>query len=104
MRFPFPLALVAAAFFQEFAFADDCQHNQAQLIESAPGQNNSEPVKFSYESRRERYSNTANRYVWCIESDRDNQNVAEFKWGNSRNEDLYLAALIEPGRGAPFKE
>jgi len=80
--------------------ADDCNRTPGTPIISRPGQHQTPPILFDYESRSEKYDITANRYLWCIQSDRSNQNVVFFKWGDDHNESRYLRALIEPGKGA----
>jgi hypothetical protein len=98
------LLIVSVAFAPIDALADDCLRNQAQVLDILPGQNGANGVNFTYESRRELFSNTSNKYVWCVEADRSNQNIAEFKWGDTKNECRYLCALIEPGRGSPISK
>ena len=82
------------------AAADDCLRNQGHVLSIFSGSDGNDLVKFSFESRRESFSKTANKYVWCIEADRQNLNIAEFKWGDVNNKCKYLCTLIEPGRGA----
>jgi hypothetical protein len=84
----------------ESSAADDCNRTPGTPIISRPGQHQTPPILFDYESRSEKYDITANRYLWCIQSDRSNQNVVFFKWGDDHNESRYLRALIEPGKGA----
>jgi hypothetical protein len=83
------------------AAAEDCVRNQAEVLDIVPGQGGSTEVHFRYESRRERFTSTSNKYVWCIEAEAANQNVSEFKWGDKADECRYLCALIEPGKGVP---
>ena len=84
------------------AAADDCLRNQGHVLSIFSGSDGNDLVKFESfsSSRRESFSKTANKYVWCIEADRQNLNIAEFKWGDVNNKCKYLCTLIEPGRGA----
>jgi hypothetical protein len=81
--------------------ADDCQRNQGDVLESRPGQSPKGEITFSYESRIERYKHATRRHIWCIESDKSNQNIVQFKWGDSKDPGRYFDALVEPGRGSP---
>jgi hypothetical protein len=82
------------------AFADDCDRNQALLLDHRDGRMDAGEVRFSYDSRVEKFSSTARKFAWCIEADRNNQNIAEFHWGDPQHDGKYLNTLIEPGRGA----
>jgi hypothetical protein len=79
--------------------ADDCLRNQGPVLRILPGSDGSDPVKFSFESRRESFSRTSYKYVWCIEADKQNLNIAEFQWGDAKDKCKYLCTFIEPGRG-----
>jgi hypothetical protein len=100
------LALLTAASamgwlaFSNTAFADDCERNQALLIDHREGGTKAGEVKFLYDSRVEKFSSTARKFAWCIEADSNNQNIAEFHWGDAQHEGKYLNTLIEPGRSA----
>jgi hypothetical protein len=83
-----------------YALAVDCDRNPAFLLDIRSGILESGDVRFSYESRIEKFSSSARKFVWCIEADKNNQNIAEFHWGDSANEGKYLNTLIEPGRCA----
>lgn len=84
------------------AAADDCDRNDAILIESLPG---SEPkgeedsVAFFYELREEKFSSTAHRYIWCIQN--KDAAPARFFWGNKAQENLYFASIVNPGQMKP---
>jgi hypothetical protein len=81
--------------------ADDCQRSQGDVIEGRPGQSPAGDVIFLYESRIERYKHATRRHIWCIESDKSNQNMVHFKWGDAKDPGKYFDALVEPGRGSP---
>jgi hypothetical protein len=101
MRFSALFAIAVLAHNPCLAAADDCLRNQGPVLKIVPGQDRSGDVKFAFESRRERYDKANRKYVWCIEADRDNPNIAEFKWGLNTDPCKYLCGLIEPGRGSP---
>jgi hypothetical protein len=101
------LALLATAIvtgwlasYSSKAFADDCDRNQAVLLDHRDGRMDAGEVRFSYHSRVEKFSSTAHKFARCVEADRNNQNIAEFHWGDAQHEGKYLNTLVEPGRGA----
>lgn len=63
----------------ESSAADGCNRTSGTRFISRPGQHQTPPILFDYESRSDKYDITANRYLWCIQSDRGNQNVVFFK-------------------------
>ena len=79
--------------------ADHCNRSPGTLILSRPGQHQTPPILFDYEFRSEKYDITANRYLWCIQSDRSNQNVVFLNGAMTTMSSRYLRALIEPGKG-----
>src|SRR5271170_5137170 len=79
------------------ALADDCERKPPLIIDNRAGNINSGDVRFSYESRFEKFSRLAHNFVWCIVADKNNQNISEFRWGDNGK---YLKTLIEPGRDA----
>jgi hypothetical protein len=93
------LTLVSSAAVTGAALADDCLRNQGHVLRILPGSDASDLVKFNFESRRESFSKSSFKYVWCIEADRQNLNIAEFQWGDAKDKCKYLCTLIEPGRG-----
>jgi hypothetical protein len=86
------------------AIADECLRNQREVLSASPGSGGNHLVKFAFESRRERFNRTSFNYVWCIEADRENLNIAEFKWGDDKDPCKYLCTWIEPGHGAPSQK
>jgi hypothetical protein len=84
------------------AAADDCERNDAILIESLPGfepKGQPDSVAFNYESREEKFSSTAHRYIWCIEN--KDAVPAQFLWGNKSVENLYFASVVTPNQMKP---
>jgi hypothetical protein len=79
--------------------ADDC-HRNPNPLDREWGQDGPSELRFAYESRVERQGNTK-LYIWCIESDKANANVGEFRWGDNRDDSRYLRGLVEPGKGLP---
>jgi hypothetical protein len=92
-------ASIALTLISSAALADDCLRNQGRVLRILPGSDASDLVKFNFESRRERFSKISYEYVWCIEADRQNLNIAEFQWGDAKDKCKYMCTLIEPGRG-----
>src|SRR5262249_30689999 len=84
------------------AAADDCDRNDVILIQNLPGfepKGQSDSVAFNYESREEKFSSTAHRYIWCIEN--KDSVPARFLWGTKGVEDLYFDSVIIPAQMKP---
>jgi hypothetical protein len=87
---------------KDTSMAAACDHHRGgpTPIQSLPGCNPSD-IDFCYESRVEKFSSTAHRYLWCIEN-RSDSTGAEFHWGNGTVEDLYFGAVVNPGPPKAF--
>jgi hypothetical protein len=84
--------------FGAVANANGCDPEPGLFIDGRDGNLNAGDVLFSYQSRMEKDSPFAHRFVWCVKASADNQNISEFHWGDGQNEKKYLNTLIEPGR------
>ncbi len=97
-KLAFIIAFAAATFFCRLSFADECAPGPDIALDGRTGNLNSGDVMFSYGSYMERYSKFVHSFVWCIKANPNNQNVAEFRWGDAQNEGKYLSTLVLPGQ------
>lgn len=91
------LTISVAVSFGTVANASDCNPAPGLVIDGRDGNLNSGDILFSYQSRMEKDSQFTHRFVWCVKASENNQNIAEFKWGDSQNDGKYLNTLVAPG-------
>jgi hypothetical protein len=63
------------------------------LMDKRPG-HNSIGLEFAYESRIEKFSGYAHKFVWCITN--NSALPATFRWGTSKEESKYFGLLVLP--------
>jgi hypothetical protein len=82
------------------AFAvGDCGWSD-KMIDGRGGDRPGNSVDFKFDSRFEKFSNTADKYIWCIENT-NRYFVTGFRWGNIKNDKLYYSNLVEPRKSVP---
>jgi hypothetical protein len=76
-----------------------CAGDETRLIEKRAGTQTGR-VSFNYQSRVERYTLAAKRYIWCI-TNTSKYLVAEFRWGadaDMNKDSRYFQSIIEPNK------
>jgi hypothetical protein len=82
------------------ALADsDCGWSD-KFIEGRQGDRPGNQYDFKFDSRVEKYSISADKYIWCIEN-KHHYFVTDFHWGSAGNDALYFSSLVEPRKSLP---
>jgi hypothetical protein len=79
-----------------YADEDTCNANDKNRVDDRKGAY-AGLIDFDYESRVEKYSSTAYRYIWCVIN--KSQDAAAFQWGDQAVPNRYFDAIVLP-RGA----
>jgi hypothetical protein len=99
MRYRFLLFLVLAPCTPALAGGDDCERDPAKLIDHREGLN-SVRLEFGFESRVEKYSSYAFRYLWCVVN-KSTEIPAFFRWGTRNEPSKYFDSLLRPTQMKP---